>query len=141
MQKKFSLANQAKRQLENKLREILLQKREILFAYIHGSFLQDIPFHDIDLALYMDESQINKQKSLDYELRLSIELELKVKYPIDVKIINFAPLYFRYTITKGKLLLSNDDELRYNFIEKTWLEYLDFKPYYYETLKFLYNIG
>lgn len=140
MKSLFHLDKNKKIEIKNILKEILEQKTEIIFTYIHGSFLLSLPFHDIDLAIFIDDSYINKKNSLDYELQLAIELELKIKYPIDVKIINFAPLSFQYQITKGNLLFSKDQKMLYNFIEKTWIKYLDFMPYLNLSFRYLFNI-
>ncbi len=140
MNKLFKLSKNQREEIEEKLKILLQSKKEIIFTYIHGSFLLDLPFHDIDLAIFVNENAVNELNCLDYEIQLSIELELVVKIPIDVKIINFAPLPFKYNITKGNLLFCKDNKLRLKFIETTWMEYLDFQPYYLQTFKYLFNI-
>lgn len=62
-----------------------------------------------------------------YELKLPVEIERAVKFPVDVKILNSAPLSFKYRAVRGELLISKNDELRFRFIERTLMEYLDFK--------------
>jgi uncharacterized protein YifE (UPF0438 family) len=47
---------------------------------------------------------------------------------VDIKIINYAPLGFKYEITKGEVIFSRNENKRYEFLEKTWQKYLDFKP-------------
>jgi len=65
---------------------------------------------------------------LDYELKLSTEIEKAVRLPVDVKVLNSAPLSFKYRAVKGELLISKNEEIRFRFIERTLMEYLDFKP-------------
>ena len=52
------------------------------------------------------------------------------KYIVDVRILNGAPLSFKYNLIKdGIVLLSKDDDKRVDFEEKTIVLYLDFLPY------------
>ncbi len=60
--------------------------------------------------------------------KLGIEIEAQVGLPIDLRVLNQAPLFFKYEVIKGKLLISKDEEFRYGFIERVVLKYLDFKP-------------
>lgn len=105
------------------IKDCLSKRKEVVFAYLHGSFAEGERFRDIDIAVYLD-----KPEGIEYELDQSILLERIIKMPVDVKILNSAPLAFRYHATKGLLILSRNDELREEFIERTWDEYLDFKP-------------
>jgi predicted nucleotidyltransferase len=105
------------------IRDYFSNRGEVIFAYLHGSFIEGERFRDIDIAVYLD-----KPEGIEYELDQSILLERILKMPVDVKILNSAPLAFRYHATKGLLILSRDDELREEFIERAWDEYLDFKP-------------
>jgi hypothetical protein len=97
----------------------------VVFAYLHGSFTET-HFRDVDVAVFVDEKKV--QDFTEYEIRLSLEIERVVKVPIDVKVLNSAPLSFRYRAVKGDLLISKDDVLRFRFIEDVVREYLDFKP-------------
>ncbi|MHA1386740.1 MAG: nucleotidyltransferase domain-containing protein [Candidatus Helarchaeota archaeon] len=132
--------NIEKSKIVKKLTDSLMYKKDIIFAYLHGSFILDVPFHDIDIAIFVENSEINEKEFVDYEIQLSIELELKLKLLVDIKLLNFAPLSFRYQITKGNLLFCKNKEFLYNFIENTWNNYLSFKPYRDLALKYLLNI-
>ncbi len=111
-----------------KLRSLLSKEKGIYFAFIHGSFLSGADFKDIDIAVYLDDSTLKKIDRIDYELKLSLRLEKYVDKPIDVKILNEAPLGFRYHSTRGYLLFSHDEFIREEFLCRTWSEYFDFKP-------------
>ncbi|MFQ6072334.1 MAG: nucleotidyltransferase domain-containing protein [Methanosarcinales archaeon] len=124
--KRFKLQTKQKEEIKANLKTFLASRPEIIFAYLHGSFLETHGFRDIDLAFYL--KKIKKEEVIDYEIKISTEIEKKIKYPIDVKVLNYAPLGFRYEILKGELLYCRNDETRFNFIEKTWRDYLDFKP-------------
>ena len=120
---KFKLSGKEKEKIKKNLTEIIQNKEEVIFAYLHGSFLIN-GFNDIDLAFFVS----GIEDILDYEISSSLEIEKQIHFPIDVKVLNNAPLGFKYEITKGELLFSRDEEIRTDFIEKAWHQYLDFKP-------------
>ncbi len=130
----YKLSQEEKKEVENKLNRSLSKKDEIIFAYLHGSFIDAYWFRDVDIAVYLDENKL-KNRALDYELSLSVELEKVVHLPVDIKIFNYAPLSFRYEVTKGELIFSRDEQKRYTFLEDTWHRYLDFAPVEKEFMK------
>jgi len=111
-----------------RLKEQLSQNREISFAYLHGSFSEQAEFNDIDVALYLDDKFVSRIDPLDYEISLSLKLEKKIKIAVDVKILNFAPLCFKYQASCGKLLFSQNELKREDFLCSVWSEYFDFQP-------------
>ena len=44
----------------NTLQRALEMQPEVVFAHVHGSFLEDRPFHDIDLAVYLDPVDVGR---------------------------------------------------------------------------------
>jgi len=118
------MSEEERRQLLRRLREELELRREILFAYVLGSFAEGLPFRDVDVAVWAEG--VEEGEAWDYETKLSVDLTLKLDLPIDVKLLNFAPLGFKFNATKGELLFSRDEELRLRFVEETWVEYMDF---------------
>ena len=118
------MSEEERRQLLRRLREELELRREILFAYVLGSFAEGLPFRDVDVAVWAEG--VEEGEAWDYETKLSVDLTLKLDLPIDVKLLNYAPLGFKFNATKGELLFSRDEELRLRFVEETWVEYMDF---------------
>jgi len=110
------------------LGRLLGKENGIFFAYLHGSFTEGGPFRDIDVAVFVDEKAIPKERALDFEMSTSIKLEKEVKLPIDLKIINYAPLGFQYYSTAGPLIMCNEDDLRVDFLTRIRSLYFDFKP-------------
>lgn len=104
------------------------QNRTIIFAYVHGSFLEQENFNDIDIAVYLDNKTEANSDPAGLEISLSLELESRIQHPIDVKFLNAAPLSFRYHATKGRLILSRDENTREEFLCRTWSAYFDFMP-------------
>lgn len=111
------------------LRDYLKPKKEIIFACIHGSFVEDISYRDIDIALYLDESMIPEEEQLDYCLEFGARAEMDTGImPLDIRPLNHATWGFRYYATKGMLLFSKDEDLRTEFLEETWKRYFDLLP-------------
>ncbi len=126
------------------LRERLLQESTLAFAYVHGSFLTGGPFHDVDLAVY---SSAEGTSSLSYELRLEVELEQVLEeagylLPVDVRLLNRAPLAFRYrVIREGLLLFSREETLRVDFETRAFSQYFDFAPFQQAYLMEVLGLG
>ena len=126
--KKHKISDSEKEKILGKIIDNLKDENSIIFAYLHGSFLEG-SFRDIDLAIYV-QTTLNKKEALKLELKLERELEEKIKLPIDVRILNYSPLSFRYNIIKdGKLILSRNENLRCDFASLSIREYLDFNFY------------
>ncbi len=78
------------------------------------------------MAVYLKKVK-NKKEALKYELSLERELEDIIDFPVDVRIINYAPLSFRFKIIKNSVLLfSKDEEIRGDFESLSIVEYHDF---------------
>ena len=86
----------------------LQEHSEILFAYLHGSFLNSDCFKDIDLALYLKKMP---DSLLEYELNMEVMMSYAVVgVPVDVRLMNGAPLSFQYNVVKeGRAGTINSD--------------------------------
>jgi len=117
-----------KKKIEKTIRKVLTKRNEISFAYLHGSFPKEARFRDIDVAVYLENIPAS---ILEYELQLETELMTAVgKHIIDVRVLNTAPLSFRYNVIKqGMILLVKNEDKRVDFQEKTISAYLDFLPF------------
>jgi hypothetical protein len=123
--KKHKISDSGKEKILGKIIDTLMDEDSIIFSYLHGSFL-DNHFRDIDLAIYV-QTTLNKKEALKLELKLERELEEKIKLPMDVRILNYSPLSFRYNVIKdGKLILTRNENLRSDFESLSIREYLDF---------------
>jgi uncharacterized protein len=106
----------------------LAQHPEILAVVLYGSFLNRERFRDIDLALLVDERRLPPESFLDYELDRLEELSRLSEFPLDIRIVNRAPVLFRYAVTQGRVLFCREERAWVEFCERTWKEYLDFEP-------------
>ena len=118
----------SKKAVKEAIRAVFKKHEEILFAYLHGSFVKKDAFRDIDVAIYLERMPASV---LEYELQMETDLMKALKkYIVDVRVLNGAPLSFKYNVIKdGIVLLSKDDDKRADFEEKTIVFYLDFLPY------------
>ena len=130
----YQIPKQEREAIKHQIAANLQKRPEILFAFIHGSFLTDRRFRDIDIALFLKPISVS---SLRYELEIEAQMTRLVKnIPSEIRLLNQAPLAFRYAVIKqGELLFSKKDEVKSNFIEKTINDYLDFAPFHRRYLK------
>jgi len=67
-------------------------------------------------------------QDLDYAFVIATDLDKTMSCRIDVRVINDAPLPFRYNISCGIPLIINDRQAYFSFLERTWDDFLDFRP-------------
>ena len=115
-------------ELKRSLARCLTGRPEILFAILYGSASQGRPFRDLDIGVFVDRARLPASADLDYSFDLADELERLAQYPVDVRVINEAPLGFRYNVSRGTALVVNHGEAFAQFLERTWDDYLDFRP-------------
>lgn len=111
-----------------KISDFLVLEEGIEFAYIHGSFLTESTFNDIDIALYLEDNVLSQIDIVDFEIKKSLKTQEQIGQPIDIKVLNAAPLGFRYQASCGNLLFGHNEELQERFLCTTWREYFDFEP-------------
>ena len=120
-------------QLIRAIKDRLLQEPDIVFAYLHGSFLTEESFRDIDVGILSGVA-----KDLSFESDLSFELSTALGYEIDVRVINDAPVAFQMAaLRNGRLLLSRNDDARTDFIEnvgRRYREYAHFRNVFMEAV-------
>lgn len=137
---KHYLTKRVKLDIINKIRNQLIVDQRVVFAFIHGSFMEDdIGFSDIDLAIFIDNEHFTDD-ILDLCMTISAELSLLVHKRVDVHCLNTSSAGFRYEVTKGELLFAKNEEVCFDFIERTWMEYFDLKHFYEDNLKDLLSI-
>jgi predicted nucleotidyltransferase len=107
---------------------VLANHPEILFSYVHGSFLQPRAFRDMDLVVYLAEplplSRFRYEDALERELSKALALD----FPVDVRIANHTPLPFQHHAYQGQLLVDRDPERRAAVLTHVASRYLDLKP-------------
>lgn len=96
------------------------------FAYLHGSLLDSDTVHDVDVGLYLREPMAGASASVASEL--SSRITAMARIPVDVRVLNDAPLGFVYHVLRGRLLVCHDDELLSAILEDVARRYLDLEP-------------
>ena len=123
------LCPEDKTTLVDRIKILLSQRPEVDFGCVIGSFLEtERGFRDIDIAVWVDPSRVEKKVELDYQWDLSRTLEKNIRHPIDISVLNYASLGYKYAASGGLLVWAKDPVLWYDFRERTWLQYLDFAP-------------
>ena len=79
----------------------ILEEENVLLAILFGSFVELNSFRDIDVAVYVRDSD-----DLDFIFKLASRLEEELGYPVDVVPLNIIPPKFRhYILTKGVIIV------------------------------------
>lgn len=101
----------------SRIREQLTDERsrhpDVLFAYLYGSFVDAETFRDVDIGVHLSTGQTNGNIATN----LSAHLSDKIKLPVDIRILNTAPVSFLFHVLRGKCLFSRDDNLRTDLLE------------------------
>jgi predicted nucleotidyltransferase len=116
-------------ELRSRLARDLGARPEVLLALLHGSFTRGETFRDIDVAVWLDPLRLSKSERFRLALDLSVELRPKLGHPVDVRVLNDAPLGFRYHALAGSPLVVRDEGFLADIRARTWDEYLDFQPF------------
>jgi len=119
------------------LRQALEAQPRVVFAYVYGSFWQDRPFHDVDVAVYLDsDAGATSVFALDLAADLEMALQQAQTFvPVDVRVLNQAPSSFQYHVFRGELLFSRDERRRGQRVAQTVARYLDLQPLRRQALK------
>jgi predicted nucleotidyltransferase len=103
------------------------------FAYVHGSLLDSETVHDIDVGLYVCESEAERGSAISSEL--SVRLTAVAGIPVDVRVLNEAPLSFVYHVLRGRVLVCRDEDLLTTMLEDVARRYLDLAPLLHQGTK------
>lgn len=126
MQEFLSLDLKKRHKIIEKIKKGLLKRKDVVYVYVFGSFIDSPSFRDIDVGVYIKE--IKKKEVFDYELNLSKEIAKACGLSFDiieVHVLNFAPSYFLNNVfCRGNLLFSKNQEILSILIENTSLDAL-----------------
>jgi predicted nucleotidyltransferase len=100
---------------------------DLVAVYVFGSFVTVDAFSDMDLGLLFSE---NPSKPLLLELDLETELERTIACPVDVRVLNGAPLSFVQSVIRtGEVIVDADPNRRADFEGLILKKYFDFAPF------------
>ncbi len=136
--KKRRVSSTEKKEIIRTISDILRAKEYIIFAYIFGSFTSEDIFEDVDVGIFVSVERL--QSPIKIELETENELEDTVRIPVDVRIINNAPLSFVYNILKRNIVIVDKDKLlRADFEGLIYKKYFDFQHLRKEYLREIIN--
>lgn len=124
-----------RQEIVGRLQRELEPRSEIALAVLHGSFEQGLTYRDIDVAIWLIPDRIPPSERFRYALDLSVQLHLELGCPVDVRVLNEAPLAFRYHALQGRPLVVRDDAFLDELRARTWDDYLDFQPFARQYLR------
>lgn len=135
---KYTVDNSEKEKIIEKFSSHLLkQYEEILFAYVFGSFISTASFSDIDIGVFVG---VDLKAPLYFELELESRFEKIAKFPVDVRVLNNAPISFAQNVFRaGRVILDRYPNVRADFEGRILKEYFDFSPYQRGYLKEVIN--
>lgn len=119
---------EGKETMKRKIVNSLKKEKNILFAYLYGSFARsdETKESDIDIGIFL--SNEDHDKFLPEKLMKNIEKALEIE--VDIRILNCRDLIFLHQVLKdGELLFSRDEEERIKFETRVYDKYLDFRYY------------
>ncbi|MBW1919634.1 MAG: nucleotidyltransferase domain-containing protein [Deltaproteobacteria bacterium] len=125
----YTMGMEERAELLRQVERLLFSRKEILFAYAHGSFLREKHFRDLDIGVFLDREHF-KGVRYNYEIQLEEELKrlLEVEFPVDVRPLNSASIPFQYKAIRGRLLLDRSPDVRVSFCTRVTSRYLDMRP-------------
>jgi len=131
----FHLSDPERQSLRTRIRDRLSGRSDLAFAYLHGSFVTEDSFRDVDVAFYLKGIPASPL-SLELELETELSEAIGGSYPLDARALNVAPLSFRYRVLRGGVpFLVVDEESRIDFVEATLRTYFDFSPFHKRYLR------
>ncbi len=108
-----------------RLAEVVAREEAVLFAYLFGSFADGRAFEDVDMAVFLDPEHRDVLDSLTVHLDLSARFEEAIGLPVDVILLNEAPLGLKAAALRGRLLYSRDEAGRASLLERTGRDLMD----------------
>jgi predicted nucleotidyltransferase len=109
------------------------EQPELLAAYIFGSFVTDKPFADIDLALFVGSRVID---ALSFELITENKIEHLLRVPVDVRVMDNAPLSFQYqVIHDGKRIINRSPNVIADYEGQILKQYFEISRFRRRYLK------
>jgi uncharacterized protein len=116
-----------KSEYQEKIDQYLLNNKAIQFAYLFGSRARNVhgPLSDIDVAVYLDK----RFDCFSARLRFLEELSRLLEgHPLDLVVLNTAPLVLKYEVLCQGVILKENKKRRIPFEAGVLREYFDTEP-------------
>lgn len=123
----YRLSQSDKESILCRLKDLIARYRAVSFAYAHGSFLEERPCRDLDVAVFLH--RLSAEEQLDLVLGIEADLTHELGLPVDVHSLNDAPVPFCYEVLRrGRLVFCRNREEFFRFAERVLALYRDFLP-------------
>lgn len=99
------------------------RRADLDFAVVFGSFVEGRDFRDIDLGVWTTPSAGPR---VDFDLAAALAGELGV--PVDVRLLNDAPVPFLFHALRGRIVCARDERRLADLMERTARDYHDRAP-------------
>jgi predicted nucleotidyltransferase len=130
---RYTIQPEGREALVCRLTAELENEPAVAFAYLYGSLLDSEAVHDVDVGLYLRE--VDAEGGQAAASALSARLSIIAGLPVDVRVLNEAPLSFVYHVLRGRLLLCRDEDLLTTMLEDVARRYLDLAPLLHQGTK------
>jgi uncharacterized protein len=130
---RYTIQLEAREALVCRLTAELEEEPAVGFAYLYGSLLDSETVHDVDVGLYLRETDAERGSMIASEL--SARLTVAAGLPVDVRVLNEAPLSFVYHVLRGRLLVCRDEDHLTTMLEDVARRYLDLAPLLHQGTK------
>lgn len=124
----YRVSREEKEQIAGLLATALAAEPDVVFAYLHGSFIEAETFRDIDVAVFLDPLPMALWRR-EGELADRLEKALHragFRFLVDVQTLNRTPPAFRAAaIRPRQILFCRDEDRRSDFEAATWSEYFE----------------
>lgn len=118
-------------EFSSELRTAFEQYPGAMLAYLFGSHArqQASALSDVDIAVLL-ANQPDDEACFACRMEITGQvMDILRVNDVDVAVLNRAPLALRYRVVRdGRLLFCRDDDVRIEFVVRTVMAYLDFKP-------------
>lgn len=122
----YAISSDRRVEIVAQLRAALSDMPEITFAYLYGSVLDRDRIHDVDVGIQLQSSE--SPQAMDLAADLAPRLRAAIGIPVDVRILNRAPLSFLFHVLRGQRLCCRDEALLQSLLEEVPRRYLDIAP-------------
>jgi predicted nucleotidyltransferase len=124
-----------KRRLIAAMAEALGRYPQVAFAFLYGSLLERSDVRDIDLGIYLEptaqelcEGLWTFEGSLGTQLERAVDGVAGAPIPVDVRVVNRAPLPAQFAVLSGELVYLADVDEFARVVEFVVPRYLDLEP-------------
>jgi uncharacterized protein len=121
--------------IERKLREVLSPRAEvegIAAAWLFGSVARGTarPDSDVDVGILYSQDRQQTLDEIGRAFDLQEDLQAVLKLPVQVVVLNHAPVDLIFRVLRdGRLLVERDRSRRIRFEVRSHKEYWDLEPY------------